>query len=75
MIAMRVIRTIHFARDGTEMLAGKALDGVILSLQRIWRAGDIAFLANVAMRARSFRTKVLQDDAGRRDSDSRPTRL
>jgi hypothetical protein len=37
---------------------------VILSLRRIWRVADIHLAAVVAVRARSFRTEVPQDDAG-----------
>jgi hypothetical protein len=39
-------------------------DGVILSLRRIWRAADMHFAAVGELHARSFRTKVPQDDAG-----------
>ena len=42
-----------------------AIDRVILSLRRIWRGADVYVVPEmVPLRARSFRTEVLQDDAG-----------
>ena len=42
-----------------------AIDRVILSLGRIWRGADMYVVPEmVPLRARSFRTEVLQDDAG-----------
>jgi hypothetical protein len=61
------------AEAATDFYGFTKFNGVILSLRRIWREADMRGSSSIVTpRARSFRTKVRQDDAvvvGKREQE------